>query len=87
MQARHCVIYNDGYWCNPDNHGNGCNCCDNKDHEDKLERGSAAVEVAAEAWRRWWRRQEWQRGGQTTINKKQQRVWQKRQTWRQREQR
>jgi hypothetical protein len=24
--AGHCVVNNDGYWCNSDNHGNGCNC-------------------------------------------------------------
>jgi hypothetical protein len=52
MQAGHRAINNDSYWCNANNHGNGCNCWDNKDHDNKLGRGSVATAVAVEAW--WW---------------------------------
>jgi hypothetical protein len=24
--AGHCIVNNDGYWHNTDNHGDGCNC-------------------------------------------------------------
>jgi hypothetical protein len=63
VRAGHQVVNNNGYWCNADNHVDGRNCQDDKDHDDKLGWGSAAAAVAAEAWQQWWRWQEQRRWG------------------------